>query len=68
MKRHIKNTFIISPAILTTIVVTLSLGSCGNMPPINFSLQTPYGDASSSKDGSITIAPRAFIIPDRHGK
>lgn len=68
MKTRIKNSLATSALALAAIAAALALGSCENMPPINFAIQTPYGDASSAKDGSITIAPRPFIIPDRRGK
>lgn len=53
------------------LVASLALGgsfglvSCAGM---QFDIRTPYGDASSAKDGTISINPKPIAIPDRSGK
>ena len=45
---------------IAIIIAAVSLSSCAGL---TFTLSTPYGDASSTEGGAVSIVARPFIIP-----
>ena len=42
------------------IIIAFALASCAGY---TFSVQSPYGDLQSAKDGSVVIIPKPIIVP-----